>query len=312
MKIRREAKIGIFGLLMILLTYWGFNFLKGRDLFSRNNTYYAQYEQVGDLQVSAPIVVKGVKIGVVTGIEIKDLYSNVIVRMNIRSKYRIPDNSQAKIVSTSLLGGKGIEIDLGDSPVYMRDRDTLRSSIDKGLLDMAGSELELIKQKASKVVDEIVTTLHNVNQLLSEDNLNNIHGILGNVSALTADASGLVAQEKVHIAALVENLNAFSAMLKETAPRMEGTLVNLENITDSLRQAEVHRVFVRAGDLMDQLNITAEALNGTEGTAGRLINDPQLYNKLLEASHNLSVLLEDLKAHPGRYVHFSVFGRKDR
>lgn len=310
-KIRKEVKIGIFGILMIGLLYWGLNFLKGKDLFTGTHLYYAKYEQVGDMRVSAPVTFRGVKIGVVTDMNIRDM-SDIIVQLSVKSKYKIPNDSKARIVSTSLMGGKAVEIELGTSDIMLANGDTLRSEMDKGLLDMAGSEIELIKKKATQVVDEIVKTLSSINALLNEENLKNVNSILSNVSSMSANINTLVASETKSISALIHDLNTFTQMLGESAPRLSNTIGNFESISDSFRQADIHLVVVQANQLLAQLNETACALNQSEGTAGKLINDPVLYNNLMEATRNLSVLLEDVKARPGRYVRFSIFGGRNR
>lgn len=153
---KREAKIGIFAVAMIIAAWAGIRFLKGFDIFGRNTVYYAAYDQVNGVQSASSVMMQGVKIGTVTGISFDPQRSDkVILQLTIKRQYRIPSDSEAKIVSSSLMGAKAIEVTYGESDTYLEKGDTLRSSRNRDLMDMAGSELEFFKQKISQVTDEL-------------------------------------------------------------------------------------------------------------------------------------------------------------
>ena len=175
---RREVKIGIFAVLMIGALWAGIRFLKGFDIFSRNAVYYAAYDQVDGVQNASPILIRGVKVGAVTDISFDPSIGNeVVLQLTIQRKYRIPSNSEARIYSNSIMGAKAIEIALGDAGTYLQSGDTLCSSRSKGLMDMAGSELEFFKQKMSQVVGDLSRTMDNLN-LIMEQNAANIEGTM--------------------------------------------------------------------------------------------------------------------------------------
>ncbi|EKC63421.1 secreted protein containing Mammalian cell entry domain protein, partial [human gut metagenome] len=188
---KREAKIGIFAVVMILAAWAGIRFLKGFDIFGRNTVYYTAYDQVNGVQSASSVLMQGVKIGTVTGISFDPQRSDkVILQLTIKRQYRIPSDSEAKIVSSSLMGAKAIEVTYGESDTYLEQGDTLRSSRNRDLMDMAGSELEFFKQKISQVTDELSLTLGNINRLL-EENGENISGTLGNLNNLSGDLAQL-------------------------------------------------------------------------------------------------------------------------
>lgn len=140
---KREVKIGIFAVAMIVAAWAGIRFLKGFDIFGRNTVYYAAYDQIGGVQSASPVMMRGVKIGTVTGIAFDpQLSDKVVLQLTIKRQYRIPEDSEAKIVSSSLMGSKAIEITYGDSDVCLAKGDTLRSGRNRDLMDVAGSELE--------------------------------------------------------------------------------------------------------------------------------------------------------------------------
>lgn len=303
---KREVKIGIFGVAMIFAAWAGIRFLQGLDIFSRNAVYYAAYDQINGVQTASPITMKGVKIGTVTGISFDPRKSqNVVLQFTVKRQYRIPTDSEAKIYSDGLMGGKAIEIIYGAADEYLQSGDTLRSVRERDLMDMAGSELEFFKQKVSQVTDNLARTLDNLNRLL-ETNAQHISGTLENLDTMTGDLSGLLASERRNLQAAVENLTEFSVMLGENAPRVDSMMGNLNRITRELAEAGFAR---ELSETVAGMNALLERIDRGEGTVGRLLNDPALYESLERASDNLASLLADLEQYPGRYVHFSLFGR---
>lgn len=150
---------------MIVAAWAGIRFLKGFDIFGRNTVYYAAYDQIGGVQSASPVMMRGVKIGTVTGIAFDpQLSDKVVLQLTIKRQYRIPEDSEAKIVSSSLMGSKAIEITYGDSDVCLAKGDTLRSGRNRDLMDVAGSELEFFKQRVSRLTDDLSRTLDNVNR----------------------------------------------------------------------------------------------------------------------------------------------------
>ena len=303
---KREAKIGLFAVLMIGAAWAGIRFLSGIDIFSRNRVYYAVYDRIDGVQSASPVMMRGVKIGTVTGVSFDPARSgSVVLQFTIKRSYRIPTDSEAKIFSDGFLGNKAIEITYGTASSYLEKGDTLRSGRDLGLMDMAGSELEFFKQKFSQVVGDLSRTLGTINTLL-EDNTSEISGTLSNLNALTGDMRGLLAAERGNLESAVENLAVFSQTLGANAGRVDSIVGNLNSFTAQLAEEQLAR---KLGQAADDLTSLLARIERGDGTVGRLMTDPQLYESLNEATGNLAVLLEDLKKYPARYVHFSLFGR---
>ncbi len=312
MKMRREAKVGLYALLMLVALYWGINFLRGRDIFNMTNTYYATYEQVHGIQKSSAIVIKGFKVGVVGDIMYDPVRSDkIVLAFNINSRYKIPENSQARIFSDGLMGGKAVEIVLGSSEQYLVNRDTLRSSVDKDMLEMAGSELEVIKQKFTVVADNLSHTLATLNNIL-EQNSASIEGTLSNISDMTSSLNYVLTNEREHLRSAIANLNEFTATLKRNSGNIDTIMTNFGQVSGKLAEVDIAALGNDLAESLDRLGTILASVEEGEGTLGRLVNDDSLYDSLTAATENLSVLLEDLKAHPGRYVNISVFGRKNK
>lgn len=303
---KREVKIGIFAVAMIGVAWAGIRFLKGFDIFSRNVEYYAAYDQINGVQNASPIMMKGVKIGSVTGLSFDPARSDkVVLRFTIKREYRIPTDSEAKIFSNGLMGAKAIEITYGAAHTYLEKGDTLRSSRDRDLMDMAGSELDFFKQKVSQLTSDLSRALENLNGLM-ETNADNIAGTLGNLNSVTGDMARLLSAEKNNLKSALDNLTKFSDMLGSNAGRVDSIIGGIDRIASQLSEEEFALKLSQAVEHLDDL--VARIAEG-EGTAGKLLNDPALYDSLDKASENLAALLADIKQYPGRYVHLSVFGR---
>ncbi len=305
---KKEVKIGIFGLAMLLCFYWGVNFLKGRGAFNRNKTYYAYYDNVSGIQLSSPVIVRGVKVGLVSDISYDPEQSEQVrLALNVKSKYEIPDNSVARIFTNGFIGGKAVRIDYGDSQVYLKSGDQIESEEETDFLDVAGSELEFFKQRAKIVVDNLTVTLENINALLA-DNGENIRQTVENLDAMSGVVRGILVDEADNVRNIIDNLDRISSMLADNSGKIDGTLTNLESITDSLRLADLGALVDELEASLGRLNSTVGKIDSGEGTVGKLVNDTALYDSLTSASANLSLLLEDIRNNPRRYLHFSVFG----
>ena len=303
---KREVKIGIFAVAMIGVAWAGIRFLKGFDIFSRNVEYYAAYDQINGVQNASPIMMKGVKIGSVTGLSFDPARSDkVVLRFTIKREYRIPTDSEAKIFSNGLMGAKAIEIPYGTADTYLHKGDTLRSSRDRDLMDVAGSELDFFKQKVSQLTGDLSRALDNLNRLM-EDNAGNIAGTLGNLNSVTGDMAQILSAEKNNLKSALENLSKFSDMLGDNAQRVDSIIGNVDRVVAQFSEEEFA---VKLSQTVGHLDDLVARIAQGEGTVGKLMNDPELYDSLNRACENLSALLADVKQYPGRYVHLSLFGR---
>ena len=306
LKLSREFKIGFFGILMIAALYWGINFLKGRDLFTSSVHYYAVYDQVNGLQSSAAVLIKGYKVGSISDISFDPERSDkVVVEFSIKSKFKIPDDTKARIFSDGLMGGKAVELELGKSAKYLQQGDTLFSEINKDFLEVAGSEFEFLKQRANDVINQLMITL-------MADNKDNLNATFTNIASISGNLNEVIAGEKNNVREIVQNLNELSKTLSSKSGQIDRIVTNVENFSDSLSKSKIPTMIAQATTTLESLNTTLEKVNHGDGTVGRFLNDQALYDELVDATANLSALLEDLKAHPSRYINVSVFGRRNR
>lgn len=302
---KREVKVGVFAVAVLLAAWFGARFLKGSELFSNNYKYYAYYDQVGGIQTASHVMIYGVKVGSVTKVTLdEDPSRGVELELSIDRRYRIPADSKAKIFSNGVMGGKAVDILMGSSPEYVDDGGTLASEVGVDIIDMAGSELEFFKEKITEVVGSLTTTLDGINSLL-EENSANLNSIVANVDGITASTDEILRDQKTHLKEAIASLNLFAQSLGDNTEHIDSIMGNLDAFSAQLAEADL---VSEVESTVEHLNAVLAAADAETGTVGKLLNDAELYDNLSAASDNLSLLLADLKANPKRYVHFSLFG----
>ena len=293
---KKESKIAIVVIIAIFLLVWGIKFLKGTSLFSREQTFYAVYTDVEGLIPSNSVLLNGYKLGTVQSINLMNDKGDVLVEFTVERSVKLPKNTVAEVASSDLLGGKAIRIHLGDSKEDAQDGDTLQSAIEAGMLQQLG--VENMKTQLIVTLASVDTLVGNLNQMLNEQNQQHISNTLDNVEKITGNLSHAT-----------KDINALIATNKESVNII---LANLEQVTDSLTKIQLTETVANANKMIDELTMVAQKLNQGEGTAGKFINDDAVYKNIEEVTANLNKLAIDLKEHPKRYVHFSVFGKKDK
>lgn len=305
---KREVKIGIFAVVMLLALWAGIRFLSGIDIFSRNITYCAAYSNVSGLQTAAPVTIHGVKVGTVESISFDPSKgSDVNVTIAVKRQYQLPKDTRAVIYNDGIMGGKAIMLELGTDAEVLKRGDKIISVAGADLMATAGNELGDLKVKIVAVAESLTATLQNVNKLV-EQNTENLTGTMSNLNSISSSLDGVLKTERKNIEGIVTSLNGLAEMLDQNTERFDRIIGNIDDVAEQLEQAQVDslvRAFTSTADNLTQLLAT---VNSGKGSLGELMNDKALYDNLAEASANLSALLADLKEHPARYVHFSVFG----
>lgn len=300
MKIRKEFKIGVFAVAVILVSWWGIKWLQGQNLLLSSNSYYAYYEDVSGLMVSSRVMLRGVQVGNVQDIELED--DKVRIEMLIEDEYAalIPANSVAELGSASLMGGTQISIIQGDSREMVKPEAVITGRIKP---DLVGT----MSDKAGELLDGLNTTVGGINELLST-NREAIDNMITNLEAMTMSINSMLSAARNDINGTLSNLRSFTGTLAANSGRIEAMIGNLDKVTTDLAEAN----FVEQLDsTLTSLDSIVKTIEEGDGTAGMLINDKALYESLNSAGDNLAQLLEDLKANPMRYVHFSLFGKSE-
>jgi len=308
-KISKEFKVGLLAIVSITILYFGFNFLKGIDLFKDTNGYYALYENIDGLTISNPVIINGLSVGRVSYIQILQQKGNLVaVEMNIDSKIVLSNGTVARLINTDFLGSKAIELILSDSvDYYYEDGDTLRSAVDEGIT-------EFLKESAGPVADNLGTTIGRLNAILEnfQGNSEKINATLANLDGITRNLNRKMPTMQDSLIVLLSNLNNNSRELSEVLTGLKPVLANTAQITDSLKTVDFGKTMDKTQLMLDNLNSNLEKMKAGEGTMGKLMHDDSLYVYLSHTARDLDKLLVDLQENPGKYVQFSVFGKKDK
>ncbi|MFO8022079.1 MAG: MlaD family protein [Perlabentimonas sp.] len=314
MKITKEAKIGIFAVVCLAVLFWGLNFLKGRNVFSRTNTYYAVFERVDGLKPTNPVMLSGYKIGTVRSIDFEeDNTGNLIVAIQVEKRYDIPIRSEVKLVSADIMGGKAIRIELSQNNGFHNAGDTLYASIETGLLDQVMYEMAPIKEKAESLMVNMDNALKVIVDIFNEENKKNIDQSIGsmrsslkNVDDLTHSVNQLFGQDTSKFNIMLSNVHSITENLKANNQKIDSAIQNFASISDTLARSNLANTLTQADSAMIALNQIATKINRGEGSMGMMLNNDTLYNNLEDAARNLELLLLDMKLNPKRYINFSL------
>lgn len=306
MKLSREIKTAILVIASILLFIWGYSFLKGRDLLTSYKSLFVEYENVEGLTVSAPVTIKGLNIGKVSSIEIKNDTGKILVELQIKSDYPITKSSLAEIYAPSPIGGKQIAIILNNEDKSIAESgDYLKSSSKLGLTDALALQIEPLKDKVIKLLDNANVMLENVNQVLDSKSKENLRSSIANLNEILAEFK--VASKEVN-SLLADN----KTKIGNTMSNVEKASANFTKVSDSLSKANIGQTVKKLESTLASVDKMMADLQSGKGTMGKLIKDEALYNNFTKTSKELELLLQDLRLNPTRYVNVSLFGKKNK
>ncbi|MCC9137909.1 MlaD family protein [Pontibacter silvestris] len=306
MKISKEIKVALLGIVALVILYLGFTFLKGSDVFSDSKTFYVVYDNVDGLSVSNPVILNGVQIGSVQDITLLTSKDNSIrVELDVLEDVQVGDSTIASLASSDLLGSKAIVLYPGNSRTMYDGGETLIPLHESSITDM-------ISSKTVPVIDRVDTTLTRVNRLLDDDTRSSIQGILENTQATSAAINDMLRANQQNINSITSNISELTSSLRQTERQINRLAGNMADITDSLKQVQINKLVNDADKAVTELETAVAKLNSNEGSIGRMMNDDELYQNLERSTDALNLLLRDIQVNPKRYVQFSVFGRRDK
>ena len=306
-KISREAKTGVAAIIILILFYWGFNFLKGKNLFDGAlQSYYVEYNDIKGLTTASPVAINGHKVGKVLDISFMSepgKQGKLLVQFTVESDIEISKNSTVKIYS-GLMGGTSLIINPKFDGDLAETGYVFNGSSASGVFSSLTDKINPLQAKIGHAIVNVDSLVQHMNNLLDPKMIKDLHESVSglnftikNLERTSYQVNGLLANNK-------ENLNATLANVKVTTD-------NFKSLSDSLAQ-------IKLLDLSKKLDVTAKNLaslttdmQAGKGTLGKLAKDEQLYDNLEDATRELELLLRDMKENPKRYVHFSIFGKKD-
>ena len=305
MKVSRELKTAVLVLMSILLFIWGYNFLKGKNLFDNNNKLYVIYENVAGLAPSAPVTLNGLTIGKVNSITINP-DGKLLVELHITTDFPISKSSIAEIYDSGLVGGRQIAIkpNLLDKN-YTVSGDYLQASSKLGLTDALAQQLEPLQAKIQQLLENADVLFSNVNDILDTQTRQNLKNSIASLNTTLSEFS--LASKSIN-ELLAENKSKLNSTLKNV-DKVSG---NFATISDSLAKANLGQTVKNLEKTLAKVDKIMAELEQGNGTMGKLIKDETMYTNFAKTSKELELLLQDLRLNPIRYVNVSLFGKKNK
>ena len=306
MRLSKEVKTGILAIGAILLLIFGYSFLKGTNLLDKNREFFVKYQNVEGLAKAAPVTINGLTVGKVMDISFANQQGGLVVKFSVEKDFDFSKNSVVRIYSTGLIGGKSLAI----SPEYdannlAKSGDTLRGETEDGMLTAVTKALGPLEKKVNTTLATVDTLLLSINAIVDEKTRQNLKEAIENLNNTLNSFSG-VSENLNHI--LANNTDK----LDNTFTNLDKTANNLSKLTDSLAQLETGKLVTDLQDVVDKMDRIVDGVENGDGSIGKLLKDEKLYENLEGASRQLEQLLQDVKLNPKRYVHISVFGKKQK
>jgi len=293
--------------------------LKGNDLFQNRRKFYAIYENIDGLMTANPVQINGFKVGIVSKIDfLGDNSGKILVELTIDKSIPISKNTIAQIISADMLGSKAVQLVLG-AGTLANNKDTLVGKLQAGMIDNFTAQISPIKDKAENIMsslDTILLSVKGVFNLQNQQNLatsfNHIQLTLEHLSNTMGGIDYAVSGNKNKIADFIASLSDITKNIKNNDKKISNIIENFSSISDSLAKANFAQTIKTTEKAISDFQIMLDKINRGEGTLGQLANNDTLYFNLQKTSESLNLLFKDMKSHPKRYVHFSIFGKKEK
>ena len=305
---KTEFKVGLFGLLVLVILFFGIKFLKGSDIFQKENVYYATYNDVSGMLVSSNVFINGLRVGYVKEITTtNERADNFVVAFTVRSDIKIPEDSKILLFSSDLLGSKALKLQLGNSSKIINDGDTIKSDKELGMLDNLGASISPMMSNLDRILSSFNNILNIQNQNSLQNTIANIETTTARLGNITTNLDNLMSSEKTKLAKIIENTESITSNLKDNNQKLTNIIQNVDNIVDSAAKANIGSTLIETGKSIERLNSVLGVIEKGKGNVGLLINDEELYKSLDNSAKNLNKLIEDIKENPKKYINVSVF-----
>ncbi|MBP6430033.1 MAG: MCE family protein [Bacteroidales bacterium] len=315
MKIKTEYKVGLVGLITILVLYFGIMFLKGKDIFNVETSYYTVFDDVSGLYKSNYIYLNGMKVGYIKDITMLDQNAKkFLVWIAVTSDVKIPNDSKVAIFASDMLGSKALKINMGMSRLNFNKKDTIPSGIENGMLDQLANNLAPIAVKLNNVMttfDSLLTGVNNVMDRKTQENIiltmESMKNTAQNVEHISLNLDKIIESEQAKIKTILANAESITSNLKENNQALTNAINNFSNISDTIAKANLGSTIRETNMSLKTLSNILKSIENGEGNAGLLIKDDKLYKNLESSTKSLDLLIEDIKANPRKYIKLSIF-----
>lgn len=318
MKKRAYYRAGILFIAAVIIAFWGINYLKGKDILTKEQPYYSLYEKIGGLTKSSPVTINGFQIGQVRNIRLSETHPGWIeVKFSVSNKsIRIPEHSAARIYSTDLMGTKGIALDFSDSDQFINSGDTLTGSIEGDIRDQVNAQMLPLKVKAESLMASMDSVLGSLRIVFSDQNqanlaesFSNVNSALNNLESASRFLDNYIREESKKVTFLLSNIDSLSHGLKNQTSELQGFITNMNRFSDTLASVELAETVRSIQQVVDDMHKLTLMIASGQGSLGQLIYSDSLYLALVATNTSLNRLIEDIRINPGRYVNVSLSNR---
>jgi phospholipid/cholesterol/gamma-HCH transport system substrate-binding protein len=317
MKLSNETKVGLLAIIAILILVLGFNFLKGKNLFSKPPVIYAVFKNIGTLEKSNTVKINGLPIGTVYNFGPADKQvNNIIVELHLTRDVSIPKNSVA-FIDGSVLGASFINVEKGNAGEFLKDGDTISTRLDLGLLNDIKTRITPTITRVNETLDSLKLVLGGISGVFDPSTKNNLRDLIANLALSSAHLQQLMNVQSGLLAKSLANVNALTGNLAANSDAINSAIRNVEVTTSRLANSNIEGTFAALQGTINELKTTVSRFNNKNSSLGLLVNDRQLYDRLNTMAERLNttalsaeILLDDVRLHPKRYVNISVFGGK--
>jgi phospholipid/cholesterol/gamma-HCH transport system substrate-binding protein len=311
-KISNEVKVGATVLVTLVVFIWLYSFLKGKDFLKSTEYYYTVYDKVGGLAESSPVEINGYKVGVVQSIDFIDATSGrLLVVFSVNKNFKLPKNTVAEIVPVSLLGGMKVQFVYGNGPGVYNVGDTIPGRLAESITDKLDTEIIPVKRKLESLIVVLDSVISSVDEIMNPQFKKEFSATLHHLNNTTASLDHTLGSKEKELSATVDNISKFTQMLADNTGKMTKTFDNLATISDSLSAADIRASVDNLKKSLQNAALISDNLSQGKGSAGQFLTNDSLYTNLSGSLGSLNLLLQDLKQNPKRYVHFSLFGKKN-
>jgi phospholipid/cholesterol/gamma-HCH transport system substrate-binding protein len=321
MKLSNETKVGLLAIAAILVLVLGFNFLKGKNIFSKPVVLFAKFSNIGSLEKSNVVKIHGLPVGSVYNLVQADKeVENIIVEIHLTRDIKIPKSAIA-FIDGSVLGSAYINIEKPTPDVnqYLQSGDTLNTRLDKGFIGNIQSQLTPTITRINQTLDSLKIVMGNIADIFDPATKGNLREMIANMTVSSVHLQQLLNAQSGMLAQSLANINSVTANLAKNNDAISSSIRNVEITTSKIANANIEGTFAALQSTVKELQSTIANFNSKKGSIGLLMNDRELYDRLNNVASRLQttalsaeILMDDLRLHPKRYVNVSVFGGKNK
>ena len=307
--------IGLSFIFGIIIFIWGYNYLKGKDLFRNETIYYVRYHDISGLVNANPVLFHGMQVGAVRNIHLApDGSGDIVIELVLNKKIPLPKDTRSRIINATLLGDKSVDLKLGTSREMAKSGDTLIGCVEVTLKQQVTSALAPMKARAEAILSNVDSLVASVSKMLSKTNthsidttVRNIQGTFDNLNKTTANLNALVSDNRIRISQTLTNIDSLSLALNNKKGDINKIISNFKRVSDTLNQAQIGQTLRETKQSLTHLNVLLAKINAGQGTVGALMTSDSLHIELNKTMLQLNKLIKDIRENPHRYLKFSVF-----